>query len=796
VKIFEQVKNLVSLEQVAEYYGLEFNKNDKALCPFHDDTNPSFSLHPSKQFAKCFSCDVAVDAIELEYRLGKHSTKFEAAKALNNRYSLNIKMHENNNQTKEFEDVSKLLKYYCDRTHKHLLQNKQALEWLEINKGITLEDSKRYNVGYTSRGWLASSIKPENKELAVKVGLLNEKDSNYYDCFRNRIVFPILINGRIEGIWTRRFPDNEDNGPKWFGLKSSEYIPHKSIAFRENLNCDKCIVCEGIPDSIAFLKTGYRSVSLLGSGISQENRKYFEKAKARLYFALDPDEAGKSASYKLAKEFKGSVIDLGFRQDPDEILVQIGLDKFKQLIIKSIDTAKSYESILEEERLFSSSGKIKTLHPSMDYLDDNLIFGFRDRGNPFFLYNHALYSFSDIEKKYNLLNKPNSNGFSKNGIKKYLDKTPVNIKSIIERIVNLLNRYLVFQYYWQPHIIAYWIAGTYLYRCFPLYPYLWIQSPTKRCGKTLLLELLSSLAFNCDGIQTAPTEAILFRDPEISGGTLCWDEVENLSKSKEKGERIEIINAAYRKGAKIKRCEGKDNNVKSFEVYRPIILSGIQELPDTVIDRSLKIELIRKPLSDNVDRLQIDKIKPDLQNIKDDLYIFALNRTPKILEAYESFNESIIPNGVDDRLRDGLEIIYSVASAFYTDDTAAFKEIIKVLNEASVALSSIRNDEEEDISFARAILLLKEKSDTLDFDLILSSKEAVDLFQDGGIDWVQETKHARSLLRKLGFRSGSHREKGAVVRGYKIEKSRLNKLHSRYCSSIPPEKTVTCVTSQ
>jgi len=472
------------------------------------------------------------------------------------------------------------------------------------------------------------------------------------------------------------------------------------------------------------------------------------------------------------------------------------LENFKALVNESTKSAKSYKSIILEEHLFSSTGNKYPLHPSMDYVDNNLIYGFSDAGELFFLSNHAIHSIDDIKEKYSLRNKPNSNGISKSAIKKYIDKTPVDYKQIIEGIVNLLNKYLVFQYYWQPYIIAFWIAGTYLYRCFPLYPYLWVQSPTKRCGKTLLLELLSSLAFNCDGVTTAPTEAILFRDPEISGGALCWDEVENLSKFKEKGERIEIINAAYRKGAKIKRCEGKDNHVKSFEVYRPIILSGIQELPDTVIDRSIKIELIRKPESDNVDRLQIDKIKSDLQNIKDDLYIFALERTPQILNAYDSFNQSLIPNSVDDRLKDGLEIIYSVASAFYSVDRAAFKEIIKVLNEASVALSSIRNDEEEDISFARAILLLKEKSDTLDFDLILSSKEAVDLFQDGGIDWVQEPKHARSLLRKLGFRSGSHRGKGRIIRGYKIGKSRLDDLHSRYCSSIPPEKTVTCVTSQ
>ena len=115
-----------------------------ANCPFHDDKKPSFSLHSSKQFAKCFGCDVSVDAIELEYRLAKHSNKYEAAKALNKRYSLNIKMNEQNNQTKENKEVTNLLEFYCDTTHEYLLQNKQALEWLEKGKGITLEDVKQY----------------------------------------------------------------------------------------------------------------------------------------------------------------------------------------------------------------------------------------------------------------------------------------------------------------------------------------------------------------------------------------------------------------------------------------------------------------------------------------------------------------------------------------------------------------------------------------------------------------------------------------------------------------------------
>jgi len=202
MSIFEEVKNLISLEQVAKHYGIVFDGKNKAICPFHDDHKPSLSLHPDKKFAKCFPCGESFDSLEIEYRLGKHPNKFEAAKALNKRYSLNIKMNEQNNQTKENKEVTNLLEFYCDTTHEYLLQNKQALEWLEKNKGITQEDIKKYKIGYTGKGWLASDTNPANTELALYIGLLNKNNSSFYDCFRNRIIFPILINGSIAGIWT------------------------------------------------------------------------------------------------------------------------------------------------------------------------------------------------------------------------------------------------------------------------------------------------------------------------------------------------------------------------------------------------------------------------------------------------------------------------------------------------------------------------------------------------------------------------------------------------------------------
>ena len=85
-----------------------------------------------------------------------------------------------------------------------------------------------------------------------------------------------------------------------------------------------------------------------------------------------------------------------------------------------------------------------------------------------------------------------------------------------------------------------------------------------------------------------------------------------------------ILNTAYRKDGKIARCEGKDYKVKFYSVYRPVAIAGTRNLPDTVEDRSLKVELVRKKRDEKVKKLQIDRIENELQKLRDDLHIFAL----------------------------------------------------------------------------------------------------------------------------------------------------------------------------
>lgn len=58
--IFQTVKQNVTIEAVAERYGLHISRG-KALCPFHNDTHPSLYIH--KTFYHCFVCDAGGDQI-------------------------------------------------------------------------------------------------------------------------------------------------------------------------------------------------------------------------------------------------------------------------------------------------------------------------------------------------------------------------------------------------------------------------------------------------------------------------------------------------------------------------------------------------------------------------------------------------------------------------------------------------------------------------------------------------------------------------------------------------------------
>jgi hypothetical protein len=186
---------------------------------------------------------------------------------------------------------------------------------------------------------------------------------------------------------------------------------------------------------------------------------------------------------------------------------------------------------------------------------------------------------------------------------------PVDLASVLSSVVEFLKCYVVFQNAEQPVAVALWVAHTWVLDAFDYTPYLHVASPEKQCGKTRLLDCLELLTRK-PWRAVLPSEAVLFRAIERDCPTLLFDELDGVFSNNGKDDRKEalraLLNAGFEHKAKIPRCVGQGANleVKDFAVFCPKALAGIGRLPDTVRDRSVPIQLVRRAHDEQVDRFR------------------------------------------------------------------------------------------------------------------------------------------------------------------------------------------------
>src|SRR5262249_18554869 len=141
-----------------------------------------------------------------------------------------------------------------------------------------------------------------------------------------------------------------------------------------------------------------------------------------------------------------------------------------------------------------------------------------------------------------------------------------------------------------------WTAGTYVFPAFPTYPYLQLTGE-KGSGKTKVQDILECVAFN--GLKVVdPTPAVLFRIVHSLRPTLLIDEVEGMNADDAKEVRS-IINAGYKCGATVPRCEGEGHELRFFEVYGPKSLAGIKGLGSVTEDRCITVVMSKPESTDH-----------------------------------------------------------------------------------------------------------------------------------------------------------------------------------------------------
>jgi len=186
--------------------------------------------------------------------------------------------------------------------------------------------------------------------------------------------------------------------------------------------------------------------------------------------------------------------------------------------------------------------------------------------------------------------------------------------------------------------LALWVLMTHTFDLFDAVPYLLINSPAPRCGKTRLLECLELVASEPRRASNV-SEAALFRMIQKLSPTLLLDEAETLSGKSERAEYLlQILNAGNRRGAVVTRCTGQGAylDAEDFSVFCPKVLAGIGNFPQTITDRAIVIAMQRRKDSEAVARFLYRQVEPVGKTLSDRASAFVTQRREEIGAAYEA----------------------------------------------------------------------------------------------------------------------------------------------------------------
>ena len=345
LRIEEVVGEFIELKKVGSSY--------KGLCPFHADTNPSFSVTPEKKICKCFVCGSGGNSINFYSKI-KNISYTEAIRELAKKYRINIKEYNNTNPNENYEKFYNIM----EETHNFFMDkmfsqdSRGALEYLS-NRGLDTDLIKEHQLGYASPKWselyeLLNSKGYSDEDL-LALGLVKKsEEGRIYDAFRNRIIFPIFSpSGRIIAFGGRSL-EKDDSIPKYINSPDTPIFKKgKNIYGIERAinikNKNYSILMEGYMDVLSANIFGFdTSIAPLGTALTEEQAQLIKRYSSNILLSFDMDKAGISATERAsfilkAQGFNIRVLQFEESKDPDEFLKKNGRESFLKVVENSLE---------------------------------------------------------------------------------------------------------------------------------------------------------------------------------------------------------------------------------------------------------------------------------------------------------------------------------------------------------------------------------------------------------------------------------------------------------------------------
>lgn len=338
--LIETIKSLNIVEVIQNYLHLEKKgANFWGICPFHNDSNASLSVNEQRQMFKCFTCNVAGDAISFVSKL-KNISYIEAALQIAKDFHLDQKLIEDfsnhHSYDKELEKLYQLNKDYLDLSQTMLNQkDSMGMKYL-VSRHLDKDVIEHFGIGYcdnkfpnemykilTNENNFLQNANPDKiytRQEMLDNGLISiTPDGNILDYFRGRVIFSIKNEfDQIVGF-SGRIINKNSNEPKYLNTSETRLFHKGKILYhwsdvKKIPNLTNVYLVEGFMDVIALYKANIpNAVACMGVALGDYQIQLLKNNTIEnVILAYDNDEAGLNATIKngllIAKYFNTFVV--------------------------------------------------------------------------------------------------------------------------------------------------------------------------------------------------------------------------------------------------------------------------------------------------------------------------------------------------------------------------------------------------------------------------------------------------------------------------------------------------------
>ncbi len=349
----EQIRQANDIVQIiGEYIRLKKRgKNYVALCPFHTEKTPSFSVSVDKQIFYCFGCGKGGNLYSFLMEHEKMSF-IEAVRYLAKRANIVIREERGSDARREQIDriafANQVALEYFQKTL-HQTKYHAVLEtYLRERRKITDEAIEHFQLGLAGEAWDGLIRYAQTKDLSEEdlsragLAILSEKKGNYFDRFRQRLMIPIInLSQKPIAFGGRTLKKGEPakyvNSPETPLYSKSNVLYGLNFAKDDIRTAGAAIIVEGYFDVISLWQAGVTNVvASSGTAFSAQQARLLARFADEVYLFFDADSAGRQAAlrsvdalYDAGLEVKVMTPPKG--EDPDSVAAEFGRDKLDEL---------------------------------------------------------------------------------------------------------------------------------------------------------------------------------------------------------------------------------------------------------------------------------------------------------------------------------------------------------------------------------------------------------------------------------------------------------------------------------